>query len=237
MKRLTVFFTIAILVCIATFVAFASNQNRDSSWAYLEVNTTYGSAYNPPTYTDKGCSGSDSEGPLWSTADSWVGYTDNGYTWKPIGNITWDYRYKPSGFFDHELQFVIIEHTGKKHLGKVWKGQWHYKNYDKIFGASAYSYISCNTSNDKYETSYNLYAEIPKGFDFPNIRNPDIQKEFGSFSDSEYRGGSVSGWDHEISTNPNSSASASGTNPSSGESHSTSAATPTAATARDFEIL
>jgi len=35
MKRLTAFFTIAILVCIATFVAYASNQNRDMSYSLL----------------------------------------------------------------------------------------------------------------------------------------------------------------------------------------------------------
>ncbi len=35
MKKLTAFFTIAILVCIATFVVFASNQNRDVSHCFL----------------------------------------------------------------------------------------------------------------------------------------------------------------------------------------------------------
>ena len=35
MKKLTAFFTIALLVCIATFVAFASNINRDTSISTL----------------------------------------------------------------------------------------------------------------------------------------------------------------------------------------------------------
>ena len=37
MKKLTAFFTIALLVCIATFVVFASNHSRDVSYAYLVV--------------------------------------------------------------------------------------------------------------------------------------------------------------------------------------------------------
>ena len=35
MKKLTAFFMIALLVCIATFFAFASNRNRDGSSSTL----------------------------------------------------------------------------------------------------------------------------------------------------------------------------------------------------------
>lgn len=34
MKKMTAFFSIALLVCIATFVAFASNINRDASYCF-----------------------------------------------------------------------------------------------------------------------------------------------------------------------------------------------------------
>ena len=77
MKKLTAFFTIALLVCIAIFVAFASNQNRETSWACL---TREGPDDDfPGEYSSKDCTGSDSEGPLWSTASSgfWY-YRDNG---------------------------------------------------------------------------------------------------------------------------------------------------------------
>ena len=53
MKKMTAFFSIALLVCIATFVAFASNQNRNSSVCRLYVPNpddniphTYKSEYN-----------------------------------------------------------------------------------------------------------------------------------------------------------------------------------------------
>ena len=77
MKKMTTFFTIVLLVCIATFVAFASNQNRDVSDSYLvvDVNDDF-----PGKYSDEDNTGTDSEGPLYSTASSWSGYylNDNG---------------------------------------------------------------------------------------------------------------------------------------------------------------
>ena len=62
MKKMTAFFTIALLVCIATFVAFA-NINRDVSHCFLTVDNDF-----PAGYSDEDCTGTDSEGPLYSTA-------------------------------------------------------------------------------------------------------------------------------------------------------------------------
>ncbi|MDE0482653.1 MAG: hypothetical protein OXI67_08765 [Candidatus Poribacteria bacterium] len=207
---------------MTAFVAFSSNQNRDSSSALLEVNSTYGPGYNPPTFTNKMCSGSDSEGPLWSWADSGVSYTDDGYTgeWTHGGS---DKNILPT-FSEDTRAWIIV---GQR---------WTIKELIKKFAVSAYAYVSCSSDNHNYETKYNLRAEVPAGFQYPNVRNPDTQTEEGAFSDYEDRSGSKNGWGHEISTNPNASASANGTNLTSGEKHSTSAATPTPSTARDFDI-
>ena len=50
MKKLVLFFTIALLMSITAFVAFSSN--RQTSSAYLEINSYYGTKYNPPTFTE-----------------------------------------------------------------------------------------------------------------------------------------------------------------------------------------
>ena len=78
MKKMTAFFTIALLVCIATFVAFASNQNRDVSHTFLTLQGTDEDF--PGGYSDEDNTGTDSEGPLYCTASSWFGYyhNDNG---------------------------------------------------------------------------------------------------------------------------------------------------------------
>ena len=75
MKKLTAFFTIAILVCIATLVVFASNQNRDVSHCFLireGPNDDF-----PGKYSEEDNTGTDSQGPLWSTASSWFSYYRN----------------------------------------------------------------------------------------------------------------------------------------------------------------
>ena len=220
MKKLIVFLSIAILIGMTAFVAISSN--RDSSYAYLTVNSTYGPGYNPPTFTDKGCSGTDGDGPLYSTADSWVGYTDDGYTGEWV-----------DGGKDKNILPTFSEDT------RAWIlfGQrWVIKELIKKFAVSAYAYISCSSTNANYETDYDLYAAVPAGFQYPNVRAPDTETKYGSFSDSVFRNGSKDGWWREINTNPNANASASGTNPSNGETHNTSAATPTVSTARDLYI-
>ena len=84
MKKLTAFFTIALLVCIATFVAFASNINRVTSCSTLtratpddnldenlpvEVEIKIKSEYN---------SGVDSQGPLYSAGSTGYSYYRSG---------------------------------------------------------------------------------------------------------------------------------------------------------------
>ena len=74
MKKMTAFFTIALLVCIAICVAFASSQNhnRDVSHCFL---THEGPDDDfPGDYSDEDCTGTDSEGPLYSTGSAWTGY-------------------------------------------------------------------------------------------------------------------------------------------------------------------
>ena len=77
MKKMTAFFSIALLVCIATFVAFASNINRDASYCFR---TREAPDDFPGRYSDESNTGSDCEGPLYSTGSSWFGYyfNDNG---------------------------------------------------------------------------------------------------------------------------------------------------------------
>ena len=76
MKKMTAFFTIALLVCIATFVAFASNQNRNSFVCRLYVPNPDDNI--PHTYKSEYNYGSDSEGPLSSSGASYTGYWRNG---------------------------------------------------------------------------------------------------------------------------------------------------------------
>ena len=74
MKKLTAFLTITLLVCIATFVAFA-NHNRDVSYAYLVLADPDDDF--PSMYSQKDGTGTDSEGPLYSTASSGFWYFRN----------------------------------------------------------------------------------------------------------------------------------------------------------------
>ena len=88
MKRLTAFFTISILVCIATFVV--SNQNRYGSYSQLiVVPATIHEHLTAGDISDEDNTGTDGEGPLWSTGSSWSGYylNDNG-----------DLKYGASGY-------------------------------------------------------------------------------------------------------------------------------------------
>lgn len=185
MKKMTTFFTIALLVCIAIFVAFAANQNRDVSRCFLVVANPDDNL--PHEYSDVDCTGTDSEGPLWSTGSSWSGYyrNDNG-----------------------ELRY----------------------------GASGYGYVSCSTDNDNYETRYTVHAKVPENLQFPNERNPQTVKKFGSFSESITVDGEGDGMFFNMG-GASGSASARGKNPSNGDQHNTSAASPTPSNARDLEII
>ena len=180
MKKMTAFFSIALLVCIATFVAFASNQNRNSSVSRLYVpnpddnlSCTYKAEYNY---------GSDSQGPLSSSGASYTGY-------------------------------------------------WRNENEELRYGATGSGYVSCSTDNNNYETTYKLYAKVPETLQYPNERNPETVKQFGSFSKSVSRSGDGNGLFFTLG-GASGSASASGKNPSNNAQHNTSAASPTPSTAR-----
>ena len=77
MKKMTAFFTIALLVCIATFVAFA-NINRDASSSTLVMAQTDD---NLPVYIkvqSESNSGVDSQGPLYSAGSTGYWYYRSG---------------------------------------------------------------------------------------------------------------------------------------------------------------
>ncbi len=105
MKTMTAFLTITLLVCIATFVAFA-NINRDVSHCFL---IREGPDDNfPGKYSDEDNTGTDSQGPLWSTGSSWFGYYRNnegklraaasgyGYISCSTDNDNYETRFDPS---------------------------------------------------------------------------------------------------------------------------------------------
>ena len=75
MKNMTTFFMIALFVCIATFLAFAANKNRDTSLCQLEFDANDEFPGGPYFSVDN--TGSDSEGALWSTASSFSGFYFN----------------------------------------------------------------------------------------------------------------------------------------------------------------
>ncbi|MYB94745.1 hypothetical protein F4054_12120 [Candidatus Poribacteria bacterium] len=77
MKKLTAFFTIALLVCLATFVAFA-NINRVTSSSTLVMAQTDD---NLPAYINVQSefnSGVDSQGPLYSAGSTGYSYSRSG---------------------------------------------------------------------------------------------------------------------------------------------------------------
>ncbi len=79
MKKMTAFVTIALLVCITIFVAFAANQNQNRYASYCFLTVDVDDVF-PGPYSDEASTGTDGEGPLWSTGSSWTGYyhNDNG---------------------------------------------------------------------------------------------------------------------------------------------------------------
>ena len=182
MKKLTAFFTIVLLVSIAIFFAFASNQNRDTSRSRLVYAQPDDNL--PFTVKSESNSGVDSEDTLYSVGYSYFSYFRNG---------------------DGDLRCSA--------------------------GASAY--VSCSSTNANYITTYTLYAKVPGTLDIPNVRNPQTLPKKGFFSDSVYRSGEGNGA-HYTRGGASGSASASGTDPSSGAQHNTSAASPTPETARDL---
>ena len=97
--------------------------NRDTSQVMYEINATYGSAYNPPTVLSVDGMGTDDDGPLYSTASTWKGYTDDG--WKSDETIeTCPYVSHPDDtpkqlkeiletdnrYFENNLELFLFEH-------------------------------------------------------------------------------------------------------------------------------
>lgn len=76
MKKITAFFTITLLVSIAIFVAFASNQNRDTSRSRLVYAQPDDNL--PVTIKSESNSGVDSEDTLYSVGYSNFNYFLNG---------------------------------------------------------------------------------------------------------------------------------------------------------------
>ena len=184
--------------------------------------------------------------------DSSVSYTDDGHSgWSR--HPTWPYtthnvakdgpyedkydNYAPPGFFTGNVRYAAVLLPANFGMVPGTLGIYYsYKNYRKKFAVSADAYVSCWTDNANYKTEYNLYAQVPAGFQYPNYRKIGPITKYGSFSRSTSRSGDKDGWDHEISTNPNGQASASGTNPSDGTTHNTSAFTPTPGSANELTI-
>ena len=180
-----------------------------------------------------------------------VSYTDDGYDRTTGLNNTEAFAY-PAGaegalneildaghYFENNLVLEDAEGTLTDVVGflanedfKIYRA----KTYNRKFAVSADAYVSCWTDNANYKTEYNLYAQVPAGFQYPNYRKIGPITKYGSFSRSTSRSGDKDGWDHEISTNPNGQASASGTNPSDGTTHNTSAFTPTPGSANELTI-
>ena len=217
MKKLTIGLTIAILVSITSFVAF-------SDYAILEVNTSYGQGYNPPGILSRDCTETDSSGPLslYSTASTWAGYTDDGYTGKWVygGN---DKNKIPT--FSEDTRIWLL-------LGQIWK----IKELKKKFAVSAYAYVSYNSSTPNYKTSYNLHAEVPVGFQYPHKRKPGTQTKYGYFSKFEFRHGAKDGWNYSLNTSTIASASATGFDPNTKGTEETSSEAPTPSTADELII-
>lgn len=242
MKKVTLLLTIAIFVYMTGFLAYS--KNNSCSYATFTINSYYGPKYNPPGITDKSATGTDYEGPLYSTSDTWIGYSDNGWTEGVTGgglDYVDDYSTPPlpdwirnKGIFESNAKWDVWKNKKGRLVGYwSWAG-----DYRKIFAASAYAYISCSSDNANYKTSYDLYAEVPSGFHIEPIRDPDTQIEYGSFSDNEFRDGSIDGWDHGslVKTDPAANVSASGLNPSDESTHSTDSEAPTTSTAHDLYV-
>ena len=218
MKKFTVLFTIAVLVGITYVIAFShhENKNRSESSMTLLINT-YDPFYTSATFESIDRAGTDGDGPLYSTASTWSGLSDDGYTWTDFYGT--DKDNPPSVSEDHRRW---SENSGR----------WQYKDYDKRFAVSSYAYVSCSAKGIQYKTTYTLYAEVHSDFQFPNvwrIHPPEPRK--GSFADFAFRWGDVgqelNSWDYELEqTALSATALADGICPPTGKTHTTSSEAP-----------
>ncbi len=221
MKKLTFLFSIAILFSITCVIAVSHHEkkNRYDDRMQLVISITYDPYYlvSSLIFESVDRTGTDAEGPLYSTASTWSGLCDGGYSWYTTSIYT-DYNNPPSCWPEN----------------RRWTDNslaWETKDYDERFAVSSYAYVSCNTDYNRYKTTYDLYAEVHSDFTWPNIRHvhpPHPRK--GYFSDSVYRWGDTApegGWKYKLEQSTLvATASADGKHPSSGETHSTSAEAP-----------
>ena len=212
MKKFTVLFTIAVLVGITCVIAFShhENKNRSDSTMMLEINAIYGPIYNPPTFTDISRTGTDGDGPLYSTADAWSGYTDDGYNSTREVHNTEAFAF-PEGaegalnrilatdrYFEDNL---VLEDPGdflSDAVGFITRENFRIyraKSYLKKLAVSAYAYVSCSAKGIQYKTAYTLYAEVPSiDFQDPNVRRFHSETpRKGAFHHSVFRWGNVDG--------------------------------------------
>ena len=250
MKKLVVFLIIiSIFVSLTVFVTFATNFNRYSSYVMKEINSSYGPFYSLPTILSIDRTGSDYEGPLYSTASTWKGYTDDGYD---------GYFSNGSFAFPEGIQEALTHalSSGQYFMENLafdtWWSDYHNerlctygaKNYIKKFVVSAYAYISCSTSYERYKTTVNkLRVKVPAWLTISepvgssNERNPHAFRKRGPFSKSEYVAGYAPGWNYELSPDyAEAEVDATGTNPTTEDTHSTTAFAPTEVTAVEIII-
>ncbi len=69
--------SILIVVLLGATAYYGFCLNRYLSYMELTLNTTYGSRYNPPAFTDSSKSGTDTDFPLFAMTHTSVGYTDD----------------------------------------------------------------------------------------------------------------------------------------------------------------
>ena len=233
MKKLLILSILLVLIGSGVFVVYA--YNRDTSIAMYEINTTYGSKYNPPELIALDQTGTDGDGPLYTTAHAWQGFTDDGITIRRSYREVVTDRKTPKpitnsgrqaggwGLLPHEIDYEVYKDRDGDLIG-YWT--WP-KDYKKKFAMTAWAYVSCGESYKQYKTKYKLEVSVPEGFHVPNKRNPPEQTEYGAFHDQEYIPGVKDGWDFVLdSSSITARSNAEGYHPSKDESHASSADAP-----------
>ena len=261
------FFLIAALLSTLTYYGLCKN-NYDS-YAHRIVNYSYAAKHNPPTFTGRTAGGTDVDFPLFATTDIWAVYSDLGVEntdsllgWfnknkaKKVDNDTpppmpdWVREeaenkklYVPGKVgYDEGLRDVFW-HTWTDDDGQMW-GQWHYvTEYEKVFGKSAYAYVSCNIGDNDYRTTYNIKAVVSSSStvcDPPRRELTGVVVK-GYFSKSEflsgYLQGHFNGWNVESNVEPAAAVSATGINLLTKRTNEVDAEAPTPVTAVDLEII
>ena len=250
------FFLIAALLSAITHYGVCKN-NYDS-YAHLIVNYSYAARHNPPTFTGITAGGTDVDFPLFATTDIWVVYSDLGvkntrpftsdrevddYTQPPITD--WlrkkadeNQLYVPGKLHNDEgLRGLFWDTWTHPLTGKIY-GSWNYVHeYKKIFGKSAYAYVSCNIGDNDYQTTFNMKATVPPGYCTPHERDLKNVTKKGYFSHYVFPAGNLNGWDVESSGRPTAEVSAEGINLLTKRKNKVDAEAPTSVTAVDLDII